>query len=186
MQSRLKKAPGRTPGVTTDRRFAAFSKKAVPPRMKDMPEGGMCISAFVIVSKRGDRGGVLMGKINRSADWDHLGALDSKRAEAHSAGWMLPSSHLMLYETPEGAARRILREQLNIKDIELVGPLTFADTSGVENHWDIGFVYFGEVDTEPTSGAWRELAFVDPKSVAAEVVRGQLDVLAYAGKWSQE
>jgi len=172
--------------VATDRKFAAFSKKAVPPRMKKMPDGGMCISAFVIVSKRGDPGRVLMGKIDANANWDHIGALDSKRASRVSAGWMLPSSHLMLYEAPEGAARRILREQLSIRDMKLSGPLTFVDTSGVENHWDIGFIFLGDRDSLPKNGAWRELAFVHPKEVGGEVVRSQLDVLAYAGKWSQE
>ena len=172
--------------MTTDRKFAAFSKEAVPPRMKKMPDGGMCISAFVIVSKRGDPGRVLMGKIDPKANWDHIGALDSKRVARVSAGWMLPSSHLMLYETPEGAARRILREQLNVKGMKLSGPLTFVDTSGVENHWDFGFIFLGERDSLPRNGAWRELAFVQPKEVSKDVVRGQLDVLTYAGKWSTE
>jgi ADP-ribose pyrophosphatase YjhB (NUDIX family) len=172
--------------VTTDRKFAAFSKEAVPPRMKKMPDGGMCISAFVIVSKKGDKGGVLMGKINASANWDHIGALDAKRVTRVSSGWMLPSSHLMLFETPEGAARRILREQLHIRDMKLTGPLTFADTSGVENHWDIGFIYMGERENLPRSEAWRELAFVDPRDVGKDVVRGQLDVLSYAGKLARD
>jgi ADP-ribose pyrophosphatase YjhB (NUDIX family) len=170
-------------GVATERRFAAFSKKSVPPRMKKMPEGGMCISAFVIVSKHGEPGSVLMGKIDKNANWDHIGALDAKRVERLSTGWMLPSSHLMLYETPEGAARRILREQLNIRDMKLEGPLTFADTSGKENHWDIGFIYLGTRDGPPRSPAWRELRFVRPSELKGdEVVRSQIDVLAYAGK----
>lgn len=168
--------------MTTDRKFAAFSKEAIPPRMKKMPDGGMCISAFVIVSKKGDKGRVLMGKINPGANWDHIGALDAKRAARASSGWMLPSSHLMLYETPEGAARRILREQLNIRDMKLDGPLTFVDTSGLENHWDIGFIFLGERDPLPKSTVWRELVFVEPKGIAKEIVRAQLDVLAYAGK----
>ena len=170
--------------MTTDRKFAAFSRKAVPPRMRKMPEGGMCISAFVIVSKRGEPGRVLMGRIDASAGWDHIGALDAKRAERVSAGWMLPSSHLILYETPEGAARRIIREQLSIKDMKLNGPLTFVDTSGVENHWDLGFIFQGERDVIPKNAAWRELDFVDPKEVNRDIVRSQLDVLAYAGKWN--
>ena len=172
--------------MTTDRKFAAFSKKAVPPRMRKMPDGGMCISAFVIVSKRGEPERVLMGKIDANANWDHIGALDTKRAARVSAGWMLPSSHLMLYETPEGAARRIIREQLGIKDMKLSGPLTFVDTSGVENHWDLGFIFLGDRESLPKNGAWRELAFVQPKDVSKDVVRSQLDVLAYAGKWSPE
>jgi ADP-ribose pyrophosphatase YjhB (NUDIX family) len=170
-------------GVATERKFAAFSKKSVPPRVKKVPDGGMCISAFVIVSKHSDPESVLMGKIDKSANWDHIGALDAKRVERLSAGWMLPSSHLMLYETPEGAARRILREQLNIRDMKLEGPLTFADTSGKENHWDIGFIYLGTREGPPKSLAWRELRFVRPSELMSdEVVRSQLDVLAYAGK----
>lgn len=168
--------------MTTDRKFAAFSKQAIPPRLRKMPEGGMCISAFVIISKKGEQGKVLMGKINPNANWDHIGALDTKRAARVSGGWMLPSSHLMLYETPEGAARRILREQLGIRNMKLEGPLPFADTSGLENHWDIGFIFLGETDATPKNAAWKELAFVDPSEVNKEVVRSQLDVLAYAGK----
>ena len=154
--------------------------------MRKVPDGGMCISAFVIVSKRGEPNRVLMGKIDPNAEWDHIGALDGKRAVRVSAGWMLPSSHLILYETPEGAARRIIREQLAIKDMRLTGPLTFVDTSGIENHWDLGFIFLGEREVVPKSDAWRELAFVNPSAVSGDVVRSQLDVLAYAGKWSPE
>jgi ADP-ribose pyrophosphatase YjhB (NUDIX family) len=169
--------------MATDRNFAAFSKKAVPPRMKKMPEGGMCISAFVIISKRDEPESVLMGKLDKTGSWDHIGALDSKRVERLSSGWMLPSSHLILYETPEGAARRILREQLNIRGLKLDGPLTFADTSGPENHWDIGFIYWGTRETPPSSPVWRELRFVKPNELRnEEVVRSQIDVLAYARK----
>jgi ADP-ribose pyrophosphatase YjhB (NUDIX family) len=169
--------------VATERKFAAFSKKAVAPRMRRIPEGGMCISAFVIISKAGEPESVLMGKIDKTANWDHIGALDSKRVERLSAGWMLPSSHLMLYETPEGAARRILREQLGIRDLKLEGPLTFADTSGPDNHWDIGFIYKGMREVTPSNPAWHELRFVRPDELGSdEVVRSQLDVLAYARK----
>jgi len=170
--------------MTTDRRFAAFSRTASAPRMRKMPEGGMCISAFVIVSKKGEPGSILLGKINKDANWDHIGALDKKRVERNSIGWMLPSSHLMLYETPEGAARRILREQLHVRDMKVSGPLTFVDTSGNENHWDIGFIFLGERESVPRSDAWRELRFVDSGSLRSEdVVRSQIDVLAYAGRW---
>jgi len=173
--------------MTTERRFAAFSKTATSPRMRKMPEGGMCISAFMIVSKEGEPGSILMGKIDKNANWDHIGALDKKRVERHSNGWMLPSSHLILYETPEGAARRILREQLHLKDMKITGPLTFVDTSGNENHWDIGFIFLGERETVPKSDAWRELRFVDSASLKSEdVVRSQIDVLAYAGRWKTQ
>ncbi len=169
--------------MTTDRRFAAFSKDALPPRMKTVPEGGMCISAFLVISKRGEPGEVLMGRINKNAEWDHIGALDGKRVERFASGWMLPSSHLILFETPEGAARRILREQLGIRNQALDGPLTFADTSGTSNHWDLGFIFTGEREAAPSNAAWDELTFVDVAKLRRdEIVRSQLDVLAYAGK----
>jgi ADP-ribose pyrophosphatase YjhB (NUDIX family) len=169
--------------VTTDRRFAAFSKDALPPRINTLPQGGMCISAFVVISKKGEQGSVLMGRLNKNAEWDHIGALDGKRVERFASGWMLPSSHLILFETPEGAARRILREQLGIRNQSLDGPLTFADTSGTSNHWDLGFIFTGEREPTPSSAAWDELKFVDvAKLKRDEIVRSQLDVLAYAGK----
>ena len=169
--------------MTTDRRFAAFSKDAVPPRMRTVPEGGMCISAFLVISKKGEQAEVLMGRLNKNAEWDHIGALDGKRVERFASGWMLPSSHLILFETPEGAARRILREQLGIRNQALAGPLTFADTSGTSNHWDLGFIFTGQRETAPSSAAWDELEFVDVTRLKRdEIVRSQLDVLAYAGK----
>jgi ADP-ribose pyrophosphatase YjhB (NUDIX family) len=169
--------------MTTDRRFAAFSKGALPPRMNTVPQGGMCISAFLVISRKGEPGDVLMGKINKNAEWDHIGALDGKRLERFASGWMLPSSHLILFETPEGAARRILREQLGMRNQSLQGPMTFADTSGTANHWDLGFIFIGERESAPSSDAWDELRFVDVSKLKRdEMVRSQLDVLAYAGK----
>jgi ADP-ribose pyrophosphatase YjhB (NUDIX family) len=174
--------------VTTDRRFAAFSKDAPAPRMKTVPEGGMCISAFLVISKRDEPNSVLMGRINKNAEWDHIGALDGKRLERLASGWMLPSSHLILFETPEGAARRILREQLGIRNLELQGPTTFADTStsrfsGTPNHWDIGFIFTAERENAPSTEAWDELRFVDVTRLEPhDIVRSQVDVLAYVGK----
>jgi ADP-ribose pyrophosphatase YjhB (NUDIX family) len=169
--------------MTTERRFAAFSKTALPPRMNTVPEGGMCISAFLVISRKGARSEVLMGRINKNAEWDHIGAIPSKKLEGLASGWMLPSSHLILYETPEGAARRILREQLGVRNQELEGPLAFVDTSGTPSHWDIGFIFTGEREAAPSSSAWDELRFVDVSKLKRdEVIRSQFDVLAYAGK----
>ena len=171
--------------MTTDRRFAAFSKGALPPRMNTVPQGGMCISAFLVISKRGEPSSVLMGRINKNAEWDHIGALNGKRLERFASGWMLPSSHLILFETPEGAARRMLREQLGLRNQSLEGPLTFADTSGTSNHWDLGFIFTGERESIPSNTAWDELKFLEiDKLKRDEIVRSQLDVLAYAGKLS--
>ena len=158
--------------------------------MNTVPQGGMCISAFLVISKKGDAGTVLMGKINKNAEWDHIGALNGKRLERFASGWMLPSSHLILFETPEGAARRIVREQLGIRNQALHWPMTFADTSGTANHWDLGFIFTGERESAPSNETWDELEFVDVATLKREDIvrsqvagrRSQVDVLAYAGK----
>jgi ADP-ribose pyrophosphatase YjhB (NUDIX family) len=174
--------------MTTDRKFAAFGKDATPPRMNTVPEGGMCISAFLVISKKDEAGSVLMGRINKNAEWEHIGALNGKRLERFASGWMLPSSHLILFETPEGAARRILREQLGLKNLKLQGPMTFADTStapfsGMLNHWDIGFIFTAERESVPSSEVWDELKFVDVDVLKPDdIVRSQIDVLTYAGR----
>src|SRR5206468_4725043 len=59
--------------------------------------------------------------------WDHIGALDPSRVEAHSHGWMLPSSHLIFRESPDDAARRIAREQLELPDLALTGPTVVSE-----------------------------------------------------------
>ena len=109
--------------MTTSRKFAGFAKSAmsgsgeIPSfRMKEIPDGGMCLSSFLVISEESDSRVVLMGHLNPKAPWDHIGALDESRIQAHSKGWMLPSSHLIVHESPQEAATRILKEQLGIDD----------------------------------------------------------------------
>src|SRR6266508_3319837 len=98
--------------MTTDRRFSRFSKSPDTAAFSttEIPEGGVCLSAFLIVAQAGQPSRILMGHMNPEAPWDHIGALDPKRVEVHSRGWMLPSSHLIFLESPEDAARRIARD----------------------------------------------------------------------------
>jgi len=53
--------------------------------------------------------GVLMGHLNTTADWDHIGGLTPDRVEAHSNRWMLPSCHILYDEAPQDTAQRIVR-----------------------------------------------------------------------------
>src|SRR6266508_4519593 len=105
--------------MTTDRRFSRFSKSPDTAAFSttEIPEGGVCLSAFLIVAQAGQPSRILMGHMNPEAPWDHIGALDPKRVEVHSRGWMLPSSHLIFLESPEDAARRLAREQLDLPDL---------------------------------------------------------------------
>ncbi len=168
--------------MTTDRRFAAFSRTAVPPRVKEIPEGGMCISAFVILEQRGRPHHILLGRVNKAARWDHFAALDRERVERLSNGWMLPSSHLLLFESPQEAAQRIMREQLKIADQELAKPFAFGEAYGPNNHWDFHFIFRGERDSVAPNDAWTELKFLDVTTLRkGEIVRAHDDILGYAG-----
>src|SRR5438445_12069768 len=107
--------------MTTDRRFSRFSKSrdTAAFSITEIPVGGVCLSAFLIVTEAGDPKKVLMGHMNPAAPWDHIGALDPSRVEVHSRGWMLPSSHLIFQESPGEAPRRIAREQLALPGLAL-------------------------------------------------------------------
>lgn len=170
--------------MPTDRRFAQFQKGIEPPRMSEIPEGGVCLSAFVILSKHNSPNQVLMGRINKNALWDHIGALDRGRVERHSRGWMLPSSHLILGEDPRQAASRILREQLGLTNQQVEGPTVFSEVSGPLNHWDLEFIFSGERNDVPSNEAWNELKFVDlTRTKREEIARFHEDILARVDKW---
>jgi ADP-ribose pyrophosphatase YjhB (NUDIX family) len=102
----------------------------------------------------------------------HIGALDPERVEAHSKGWMIPSSHLLLKESPHEAAKRILEEQLELEGVRLSEPKVVSETytprrfSDLPSHWDLEFVFRGELPMEqvPRAFAWKELAFRRPES----------------------
>ena len=177
--------------MTTDRRFCRFNKPADTPfGMPEVPAAGLCLSAFLVITEKGRGNRVLMGHLDPTAPWDHIGALDASRTAVHSKGWMLPSSHLIVKESPQEAARRIAREQLELPDVALAGPQVvsevyaprrFPDKGG---HWDLEFLFRGELDASsmPDPRAWRELRFVDlettPKSAIA---RSHEDILESAG-----
>ncbi len=177
--------------MTTDRRFCRFNRLGdVPFGMPEVPEGGLCLSAFLLITERGQADRVLMGRLNPAAPWDHIGALDASRTAVHSKGWMLPSSHLLVNEAPDAAARRIAAEQLDRPDLsfsdakvvsEVYTPRRFPD---LVKHWDLEFLFRGEWPggAPPKAAAWTDLRFVDmtttPKSAMA---RSHEDVLASAG-----
>ncbi|MCI4352579.1 MAG: NUDIX hydrolase [Thermoplasmata archaeon] len=178
--------------MTTDRRFCRFarSKETDPFGMPEVPEDGLCLSAFVILSPEDDPSSVLMGHMNPAAPWDHLGAMDPGRVEAHRHGWMLPSSHLILQESPEEAARRVLAEQLELPPLPLEGPKVVSEVGPSRRyptrrgHWDLEFLFRGRVRERdlPSPEAWTELRFVDLRTIRKmEIARSHDEVLASAG-----
>jgi ADP-ribose pyrophosphatase YjhB (NUDIX family) len=178
--------------MTTDRRFSRFSKSPTTAAFSvtEIPDDGVCLSAFLIVTEAGDSRKVLVGHMNPKAPWDHIGALDPSRVEAHSHGWMLPSSHLIFRESPDDAARRIAREQLELPDLALSGPKVISEVytprrfPGTADHWDLEFLFRGELAAErlPHPAAWTKLAFVDLRRTSkAEIARSHEDIMESAG-----
>jgi ADP-ribose pyrophosphatase YjhB (NUDIX family) len=178
--------------MTTDRRFSRFSKArdTAAFSITEIPAGGVCLSAFLILTPTGDPTKVLMGRMNPQAPWDHLGALDPSRVEVHSRGWMLPSSHLIFQESPGDAARRIAREQLELPDLRFSKPEVVSEAytpkrfPNAPTHWDIEFLFRGELPAGdlPHPAAWREVAFVDLRRTSkAEIARSHEDVIESAG-----
>lgn len=177
--------------MTTDRRFCRFNKLGdVPFGMPEVPEGGLCLSAFLVLSEKGHPDHVLMGHLDPAAPWDHIGALDASRTAVHSKGWMLPSSHLIVNEAPDEAARRIAAEQLDRRDLsvrllrvvsEVYTPRRFPD---IVRHWDLEFLFGAEWPdrSPPRSAAWTDLRFVDlAKTSKNAVARSHEDILEAAG-----
>ncbi len=151
----------------------------------------MCLSAFVVLRDPSNAHRILLGHLDPRAPWDHIGALDAQRAEIHSKGWMIPSSHLIFGEAPEAAARRILVEQLGLpRDRPLEAPRIFSDVAtprrfpNLGSHWDLGFVFTGPLlasELAPTP-AWKELALVDVRTLKREdMARSHEDVLEALG-----
>ncbi len=177
--------------MPTDRRFCRFSKpQDTPFGMPEVPEGGLCLSAFLVLAERGYPGRVLMGHLNPAAPWDHIGALDSTRVAAHGKGWMLPSSHLLVHEAPQDAAKRIAREQLERPDLAFGEPRVFSEVAtpkrfpGLASHWDLEFVFLAEWPgrAAPSAGAWSELRFIDVATTPrSAIARSHEDVLELAG-----
>src|SRR5437867_12050328 len=87
--------------MATERKFSRFNPVARPMTTHEIPESGFCLSAFLVIGETGHPENILMGHLDPAAPWDHVGALDPERAEANSKGWMLPSAHLMIGESPQ-------------------------------------------------------------------------------------
>jgi ADP-ribose pyrophosphatase YjhB (NUDIX family) len=184
--------------MITNRKFAGFVKSTasgseVPSfRMKEIPDGGMCLSSFLVISEQDNPKEVLMGRLNPKAPWDHIGALDEGRIQAHSKGWMLPSSHLIIHESPQEAAVRILREQIGIASsiVALSDPKVVSEVStprrfpNLPHHWDIEFIFRGTLARSrvPKSDAWVDLKFVDlGRTSRSEMARSHEDILESMG-----
>jgi ADP-ribose pyrophosphatase YjhB (NUDIX family) len=174
------------------RRFARLRRNPIEahPGAFEVPDNGMCLSVFLVLEPPNRDGAVLMGRLDPSAPWQEIGALDPKRVASFGDRWMLPSCQLLLFESPADAARRILKEQLESEPFPLHGPYVFSDPSerpvaaGRDPHWDFHFVYRGRWPSAvaPHAAAWKHLDFVEvARTSRKEIAREQGDVLELVG-----
>ena len=174
-----------------ERRFSRFAAgRLVSDGYWPLPEDGLCLSSFLVLSPTGRHQEVLVGRIDPGGPWNQIGAMDPERVRRNSEGWMLPSCHLRYFESPDRAARRILEEQLGLDSVPLDRPLVISEVYRPKRHperglhWDLEFLYRGTLPTvsPPRHPAWRELRFVDPSATPREsFTRSHDEVLELAG-----
>jgi ADP-ribose pyrophosphatase YjhB (NUDIX family) len=115
----------------------------------NVPEGGTCLSAFLVVSKGNE---ILVGKMKNPQIWVNRFFVGEKFASvyASSGKYILPASHLSWFESPQEAALRVASEQIehsppSKEDIRLLDVLSFVsgdpNKSAEPPHWDFCFVY---------------------------------------------
>jgi ADP-ribose pyrophosphatase YjhB (NUDIX family) len=179
------------PATPGPRRFCRFSTgRSVADGYWPLPEDGLCLSVFLLLSPADGSERVLVGRIDPAAAWDQIGALDPGRLRAHSGKWMIPSCHLLQFEAPAEAARRILREQLGRVGPTLAGPEIYSEAypprrdPGRGHHWDLEIVYRGRLDSNDAPGypSWAELKFIDPsRTPRSDFARSHEEILDVAG-----
>ncbi|HXW66599.1 MAG TPA: hypothetical protein VEL82_01775 [Thermoplasmata archaeon] len=177
-----------------ERRFARLRPGTVSEsdEFSVVPSDGMCLSSFLVISPAERASEVLLGRVHPDPGWAERGALGPARAARVAERWMLPSSQLLLFESPSEAARRIGREMLGV-ELEPGAPAVFSEAyqrpepEGPDPHWDLEFI-FRPAWTGPervAHPAWSEIGFRDPRRIPArEFARGHEDILALVGKRS--
>jgi ADP-ribose pyrophosphatase YjhB (NUDIX family) len=180
----------RAPSAKRFARYRPTERTIGGRRFWAVPEGGACLSAFLVLRPPSTPGKVLLGNPNPRAPWEQMATLEKAHLDSIGTRWILPASHLLEFESPADAADRILAEQLETPRLPLQVPRVFSEAypSAIDpesgTHWDLHFVFQGEwtTDEAPTAVAWRRLEFVDPLTLTrADIARGHADILTLAG-----
>ena len=159
-------------------------KHAPPLGFEQVPPGGMCVCAYLFVTRRDQ---LLLGKYADDPQWEALAGLEPERRRTHGWGWTVPATHLKLGEDPREAARRIGEEILRIPGLRYSDPRPEVDfypskMAPGEKHYDIWFFVDGAPpkDYELQVPPWyTELSWQDPRTLPAPTyARGHEDVVA--------
>jgi ADP-ribose pyrophosphatase YjhB (NUDIX family) len=178
--------------VTTSRRFCRLTRAREGNEFGLLWEepDGLCLSAFLLLTRGDGPPAVLVGKMNPEAPWDHLGGINDARVRQLTGGWVLPASQLLLREGPDEAARRICRELLGVDPPPLEPPRVVSEVNAprrhpdARQHWDLHFLYRGRwtgaVPSQPE--VWTELRFVElARASPSDFARSHEEILEVAG-----
>lgn len=142
---------------------------------QNIPKGGTCISSFLILK---GKNGILVGKMAKPEIWVERFMVGEAFAPKYAASnkWLLPASHLIYGEKPEDAAKRILNEQLHLKNtklslLQVQSHLRSQDPTDPDAaHWDLCFVYGGQLRIKQLSKPdwFSELTFQKPRTLKSE------------------
>ncbi|MDA4131197.1 MAG: hypothetical protein OK457_10540 [Thaumarchaeota archaeon] len=157
-----------------------FARYGPQERYEAPPGAGMCISVFGLVHRQGKKG-VLLGLPRQDPRWISEWVSGWKNYDENELAevyrqWRLPSTYLLEGEHPEDAIRRIMKDQLEMKDFSLSrkGPRVFSYNTPSQwypgnNHWDLALVYDVKVKSKSQTSPknipkwWSELYFVKKK-----------------------
>lgn len=147
-------------------------------------DAGVCISAF-IVARRNKM--ILLGRPRNIEAWPREGRFPRSRIArvVRDEAWILPATHLLIDESPNHAAKRIVLEWLGVRNLpKFVMVQSFVRPSKMKgrNHWDLCFVYELQLSPLPRlKPCWSEIGFFSPSEIKRNMLgRSHFDVLREA------
>ena len=163
--------------------------------MIQTPRACICLSVFVVALK--GKSSIVLYRPRESEEWPKFGgqpAWTSRKWEK-SGLWYLPGTHLLMEESPDNAAVRIMREftglvgtnpkllmvQSHLRPAKL---WKWMKAEKGANHWDICFVYETHIRKLPAKiRPWfKEIRIVGFSEIGDQVrMNDQADILEEAG-----
>lgn len=155
-----------------------------PKMLRHPSDAGVCLSTFVVV-RRGRS--ILLGRPRGGDAWPKKGGYPKHLAAQleEDGAWLLPAAtHLLMEESPDHAANRIVHQWAGLKGRpRFVMVQSHIRRRAEGNHWDLCFVYDLPVPGRPRRRPWwSELRFTSiPEVRKMNIGRGHRDVLEEAG-----
>jgi ADP-ribose pyrophosphatase YjhB (NUDIX family) len=149
------------------------------------PYAGLCLSVFIVARKDGS---ILLGRPRLHDAWPRKGGFPKGHAAQieKEGAWLLPATHLLMEESPDHAAGRIVHEWAGLRGtphFSMVQSHLRPHPPGSQQHWDICFIYELTAHHSPSSRPWwSEMRFLPTAKIREmKLARGHRDILEEAG-----